>query len=140
VGPGNFDSFSGDWHGTHNIFTQLSAEAGFPALFIFLWILWWDFKQIKLGIASAKDDRELTLLLRGSRASLVALIISTFFYHAAFQFFTYFPIVYAAALFEMTRHRPVPIPAEEVPESVLEIDTYGYPIEVPKVTDTGRPF
>jgi len=124
IGPGNFDSVSGSWHGTHNIFTQLSSEAGIPALLIFLWTLRWTFRGLKQAMASSKNNREMTLLLIGSRASMVALIVSTFFYHAAFQFFTYFPIAYAAALFEMSKHIQAEV-VEPATEEVAVNDFYG---------------
>ena len=47
VGPGNFQVISGDWHVTHNSFTQMSSEGGVPALIFYLLILWTGFKNLR---------------------------------------------------------------------------------------------
>src|SRR5438445_4901265 len=39
IGPGNFASVSGTWHVAHNTYTELGAEAGLPALFLFVALL-----------------------------------------------------------------------------------------------------
>src|SRR5579864_3675609 len=48
VGPGQFSELSGAWHESHNSYTQLSAEAGIPALLIFIALIVRSFKNLRL--------------------------------------------------------------------------------------------
>ncbi len=98
VGPGNFPEASGVWRGAHNTYTQLSAEAGIPALLLFLWIFRRTFARINRTIRLAAHNRQVHLLAQGMRASLVALAVGAFFYDGAYHFFFYFPIAYTVVL------------------------------------------
>lgn len=100
IGPGNFPLISGLWRGTHNMYTQLTAEAGIPALLIFLWIMWKSFRKLNRTVREARDP-QVKLLARAARASLLAMLLSGLFYHNAYQFFTYFLVGYTVALYRM---------------------------------------
>jgi O-antigen ligase len=97
VGPGNFPIVSGDWHDTHNTFTQFSAEAGIPALTLFLLMLRRSFRNLR-------DTKRLAarpghLLHAGAiRASLAAFVVGSCFASVAYLFFPYFLVGYASAL------------------------------------------
>jgi putative inorganic carbon (HCO3(-)) transporter len=97
VGPGNFQIVAGDWHETHNTFTQFSAEAGIPALTLFLLILRRSF--LNLRHAERLTSRPRHRLYAGAiRASLAGFVIGSCFASVAYLFFPYFLAGYASAL------------------------------------------
>ena len=53
VGAGNFEVTAGSWHVAHNTYTELAAEGGFPALILFLLMLYRTMRNIKMTRASA---------------------------------------------------------------------------------------
>jgi O-antigen ligase len=106
VGPGNFPEASGVWRGAHNTYTQLSAEAGIPALLLFLWIFRRTFARINRTIPLAAHNRQVHLLAQGMRASLVAMAVGAFFYDGAYHFFFYFPIAYTVVLSRIAEQDP----------------------------------
>jgi len=115
VGPGNFGVVSGVWRGTHNTFTQLSAEAGIPALLLFLWVLRRTFASMTRTRNLAVHNQSVQVWVQGMRTSLIALLIGAFFYHAAFHFFLYFPIGYTVALSRIAQQLstgPAALPTE----------------------------
>ena len=97
VGTGNFEIVSGNWHATHNAFTQMSSEGGVPALLLFVMILWCSFQNIN-ATKRKGPGREPDLWARGFRASLGAFIVGSFFASEAYQFFTYFLVGYTTVL------------------------------------------
>ena len=102
IGPGNFTVVSGmsdthDWHGPHNSYLQLSAEAGIPALILFLLILKQTFSNIRRAKQLATGDAKLVLLVGGLRASVASLAVGIFFADAAYHFFPYFLVAFCAA-------------------------------------------
>lgn len=97
VGPGNFEQVSGRWRVSHNSYTQLSAEAGLPALALFLWMLWKAFRNLNNTIGTSPRSSELWSIAGALRASLAALSVGAFFASVAYQFFPYFLLSYATA-------------------------------------------
>lgn len=106
IGPGNFQWASGAFIGTHNIFTQVSSECGLPGLMFFLLMLHSTFRLTRASIGDDHLPRDLQLFVRASRMSIIVLLVGAFFYHCAYQFFTYFPIAYAVALRHMAENIP----------------------------------
>jgi putative inorganic carbon (HCO3(-)) transporter len=98
VGSGNFEEVSGSWHVTHNSFTQMSAEGGLPACILYTLILWSGYKNLGLAKRHAKGQRELILLTKGLKTSLVGYVAGSFFLSVAYQFFPYFLVAYTTAL------------------------------------------
>ncbi|MGH9680570.1 MAG: O-antigen ligase family protein, partial [Candidatus Acidiferrales bacterium] len=58
VGAGNFEQVSGNWHVTHNSFTEMSAEGGIPALILYVLILWSGFKNLMAAKRLARGRKE----------------------------------------------------------------------------------
>jgi O-antigen ligase len=69
VGPGCFQAAVYDeakakgirhnvWLMTHNSYTQLSSETGFPGLILLLWLIGASFKNLKMVMKGAKPDGE----------------------------------------------------------------------------------
>jgi O-antigen ligase len=101
IGPGNFQVISGAWEETHDVYTEFSAEAGLPALVIFLMMYWSALTQLSLVKRLTPQQSELNMLAAASRAGLIAFAIAAFFYPDAYQFFLYFVLSYATALHQI---------------------------------------
>lgn len=101
VGPGNFQIFSGNWHGAHNTYTQLGSEAGLPAaLFFILLIFGGVAKTRRLRLNSA--DPELKSLATALNASLTCYAVGAFFADTGYHFFPYLLLAYAASLHQIS--------------------------------------
>ncbi len=98
IGAGNFEVVSGNWHASHNAFTQLSAEGGGAALAFYLLILYRGFKNVADTIRVAGGQRDLMLLARALRASLTGYVVGSLFANTAYQFFPYIMVAYTTAL------------------------------------------
>ena len=103
VGPGNFGSFSGTWRVAHNTYTELGAEAGIPALFLFILILWRAFKNLRRVEKSAlyKTDIELQIFTGAMLASFFAFVVGAAFSDTQYELFPYFMISYTTALYHI---------------------------------------
>ena len=97
-GPGQFAEVAGGWHVAHNSYTELAAEAGFPALLIFLLMLGYTFGLTGQLISGKSVDPEYRLAAAGLRASLVAFVIAAFFASYEYHFFPYLLLGYVSAL------------------------------------------
>jgi O-antigen ligase len=101
VGVGNFEVAEneiaqatgrprGAWHGTHNTYTQISSEAGIPALLAFLACLWLARKEL-LGIEmkhSARadiDSRTVAITAFALRMALYSTAVFICFEHIAYS-------------------------------------------------------
>lgn len=108
VGLGNFSVVRGNetglpsgWLGTHNTFTQLSSEAGIPALLIFLALIGTCIRnmwRIARSEHSAQESPEVDRLARATVASLLAFAFGAFFAHIAYEYFLYYPIAIGVAV------------------------------------------
>lgn len=101
VARGTETGVSSGWLGSHNTFTQLSSEAGIPALILFsalvgtcIWNMW----RIARSEASRRDSPEMDRLSRATLASLLAFVFGAFFAHIAYEYFLYYPIAIAVAI------------------------------------------
>ena len=108
LGLGNFSVARGTetgvpsgWLGTHNTFTQLSSEAGIPALLIFLVLLGSSIRNMWRIARTARISEELPELDQMARAALVSLaafVFGAFFAHIGYQYFLYYPIAIAVGV------------------------------------------
>jgi putative inorganic carbon (HCO3(-)) transporter len=99
VGPGNFQELSGNWHATHNSFTQMSAEGGVPALVLYFLILWRGLKNLRATKRLPRSHAESRLLARALLASLAGYVAGSLFLSVGYEFFPYFLVAYTSALF-----------------------------------------
>lgn len=113
LGLGNFSvargtetGLSSGWLGTHNTFTELSSEAGVPALLIFLALLassiaaMWRVTRMR---RSNPEGNELDAFSRATLASLLAFLFGAFFAHIAYEYFLYYPIAIGVAIAYLSR-------------------------------------
>ena len=108
LGLGNFSVARGTetgvpsgWLGTHNTFTQLSSEAGIPALLIFLVLLGSSIRnmwRIARSERVSKDSPEIDQMARAALVSLAAFVFGAFFAHIAYEYFLYYPIAIAVGV------------------------------------------
>ncbi|HUN62521.1 MAG TPA: O-antigen ligase family protein [Candidatus Sulfotelmatobacter sp.] len=107
LGIGNFSAYHGTlgqsegWLGPHNTFTQISAEAGVPALLIFLCLMGVmirHMKQVSDGLKDKPEHSELRLLAHATLASALAFVFAGFFAHLAYAYLVYYIIAIGAAI------------------------------------------
>ncbi|MGH9469402.1 MAG: O-antigen ligase family protein [Terriglobia bacterium] len=102
IGPGDFRIISGQWNETHNVYTALSAEAGLPALFLFLAIYWCSFVNLREAIKRVEPGSEVFILAQAIRASLIAFAPAAFFFPDAYQYFVYFMFAYSTLILRVS--------------------------------------
>jgi len=102
IGPGNFPVIAeNDWRVAHNSYTEIAAEAGFPALILFVLALGCAFRNIRRvrKAAGYAENKELQLFTSALWASLTAYVVSAFFASTEYNLFPYFMIAYTSALY-----------------------------------------
>jgi O-antigen ligase len=100
LGPGQFENLEGVWHQTHNTYTQLSAEAGLPALAIFVYLLVITFRNIK-SARFEPGSRE-ALMANGIYCAMVGYLVGGFFLSTAYLFFPYLLFAYASSIAQIS--------------------------------------
>jgi O-antigen ligase len=103
IGAGNFEVTAGSWHVAHNSYTELAAEGGFPALILFLLMLYRTMRNIKMTRASAvyETDSDVRGLTGGLWVSVAAYMISAFFASTEYSMYPYFLVAYTTALYQI---------------------------------------
>jgi len=103
VGPGNFQIF-GDWHVAHNTYSEMGAEAGVPALIIFVAILGCAFWNLRRTAKSEefKKNSETRLFSGAMLASLGAYLVGAAFSSTQYELFPYFMVAYTTVLYHMS--------------------------------------
>ena len=107
VGPGNFAAYTAEWRVAHNTYTELSAEAGIPALLLFLALLWMTFRKLGAvrelpGYAESEDIRLWTSALW---AALAAYVAGAVFASTEYNLFPYFMVGYVCALYQIASRK-----------------------------------
>ena len=102
VGPGNFQIF-GDWHVAHNTYTEIGAEAGIPALLLFLAILGRCYVNLRRASKSEefKRSNELRVFTGAMYAYLAAYLVGAAFSSTQYELFPYFMVAYTTVLYHM---------------------------------------
>jgi hypothetical protein len=107
IGPGNFPIVSGNWHVTHNSYTQMSSEGGVPALVLYLMIVWRGFSNLAATKRLSRSSEERRILAGALRASLMAFVFGSFFASEAYLFFPYFFVAYTTALYGISAREAI---------------------------------
>jgi O-antigen ligase len=109
VGPGNFQAYTESWHVTHNTYTELSSEAGLPALALFLTILVLTFRNLSnvRKTTAYKKNPQLQLFASALRAGTAAYMVGAAFASSAYNLFPYFMVAYASVLYKIASSEPV---------------------------------
>src|SRR5262249_56390697 len=100
VGPGCFALVDKGWVVAHNSYTELAAEAGLPALLLFLLALGAAFRNVRLARRSEQYDRdpEFRLFTQALWAGLAAYLIGACFDSTEYNLYPYFMIGYTCAM------------------------------------------
>src|SRR5262249_19044038 len=103
VGPGNFPAVTNSWRVAHNTYTELSAEAGIPALLLFLYFLFLAFRNLgKVRKTQGfVENKEIQLFTSAMWASLAAYLVGAMFSSTEYQMFPYFMVAYTTALYRI---------------------------------------
>ncbi len=104
VGPGNFPAVTESWHVTHNTYTEFAAEAGFPALILFLIILTLAFRNLRQvrQTTTYAQSKEVQLFTGALWASLAAYLVGAMFSSTEYNLFPYFMVGYTSALYGLS--------------------------------------
>lgn len=101
VGIDNYVLYSNSNHATHNAYTQVAAEIGFPAMLVYILFLITPLKQLR-GVANETPSSDSTARFHymaiGLEASLVGYMVASFFASVAFLWYAYYLIAYAICL------------------------------------------
>ncbi len=100
VGPGCFPIVDATWKVAHNAYTELAAEAGIPALVLFLLAMGSAFKNIAQVRKSDlyRDDLEFNLFTQAVWAGLVGYLVGSCFASTEYNLYPYFVIGYTCAM------------------------------------------
>jgi len=103
VGPGQFSEYSGGWHVAHNSYTELAAEAGFPAAIIFTWMFVDRFVRVARISVNKEFDPDIRHFAGALSASLVAFFVVAFVSSIEYLILPYFLMAYGVALHAISR-------------------------------------
>lgn len=101
IGIGNFEIVGSHNLGTHNAFTQVSAELGWLAFVAYIVLLIWPVRKLDLmekQLFSKKSNSALYYLSIGVQASIAGYFVSSFFSSVAYNWYIYYPIAFAIGL------------------------------------------
>src|SRR5579859_430975 len=112
VGPGCFILVDKGWVVAHNTYTELAAEAGFPAMILFLLAIGAALKNVSHVRNSAKyhGDPEFRLFTQGVGAGLVAYLIGACFASTEYNLYPYFLVGYTCAIVRIAAGSPMEKP------------------------------
>ena len=116
VGPGNFPAATEFWRVSHNTYTELSAEGGFPALILFVVILGLAFRNVRRlrKTEQYSRSREIQLFTSAMWASLAAYVVGAAFASTEYELFPYFMVAYTSVLYRLAS---LPVQEAESPRS-----------------------
>lgn len=113
LGLGNFQVASGTqlgrpeaWIGTHNTFTEVSSEAGIPALGMFLALLSIavrSMRRVARMRTPQREDFEQGLMARAAQTSLFAFAFGAIFAHLAYEYYFFYLVALAAGIQYVSR-------------------------------------
>lgn len=100
VGPGCFVLVDKGWVVAHNSYTELAAEAGFPALILFLMAIGAAFRNVGIIRKSQlyESDPEVKLFTQALWAGLAAYLAGACFASTEYNLYPYFMVGYTCAM------------------------------------------
>jgi O-antigen ligase len=103
VGPGNFPAATESWRVTHNTYTELSAEGGFPALILFVVILGLAFRNVRRVRKTDQygASKEIQFFTSAMWAGLAAYVVGAAFASTEYELFPYFMVAYTSVLYRL---------------------------------------
>jgi O-antigen ligase len=103
VGPGNFPVVTGEWRVAHNTYTEFGAEAGIPALLLFLALLMSSMRRVRSvsKLPSYASDPEIRLWSSALWAAILGYAAGAMFASTEYNLFPYFIVGYICALHQI---------------------------------------
>jgi len=95
------EAAGGRWHFVHNVYLQISADLGIPALVVFLvlfGLLMRQVREIHAQPPSGVAGRQLAAMAEATEVSLWAYAVAGMFHPAAYQFYFFYLAGFASAL------------------------------------------
>ncbi|MFZ0418148.1 MAG: O-antigen ligase family protein [Candidatus Sulfotelmatobacter sp.] len=110
IGPGNFGAATLTWHVTHNTYTEFAAEGGFPALFLYLAILYLAARNLRRTrlLPAYRENPEIRIFTQALWASLIAFAVGSLFASFEYQLFPYFMMAYTSVLYRLASENSLP--------------------------------
>ena len=101
IGAGNFGAATLTWRVSHNTYAEFAAEGGFPALFLYLAILYLAFRNLRRVrlLAAYRENLEIRVFTGALWASLLAFAVGSFFASFEYELFPYFMVAYTSVLY-----------------------------------------
>src|ERR1035437_8494809 len=124
VGPGNFSSYTLTWRVAHNTYTELGAEAGIPAVFLFLLMLGLTLRKIRRvrKLPGYESSENIRLWAIGLWAAMAAYMAGAMFASTQYTLFPYFMVGYISALYQIAS---VPQDMSRSPQGEISIGGKG---------------
>src|ERR1700746_2907348 len=109
VGPGNFPVETQEWRVAHNTYSELGAEAGVPAILLFLVLLIMSLRKIRAvaKLPGYAQDENIRLWTSALWAAMAAYMAGALFASTQYNLFPYFMVGYICALYQLAS-KPVP--------------------------------
>lgn len=103
IGPGNFASYTLTWRVAHNTYTELGAEAGVPAVFLFLLMLVLTLRKIRRvrNLPGYETSEDIRLWTSALWAAMAAYIAGAMFASTEYNLFPYFMVGYICAVYQI---------------------------------------
>jgi len=103
IGPGNFPVVTQEWRVAHNTYTELGAEGGLPALFLFVVMLTMSLRKIRAvqKLPGYARDTSIRLWTSALWAAMAAYIAGAMFASTEYNLFPYFMVGYICALYNI---------------------------------------
>jgi O-antigen ligase len=135
LGLGNFQVASGTelgqpsaWMGTHNTFTEISSEAGIPAVLLFLGLIVTATRnvgKVSAWLGPGHEGIELQLIAKATKASLLSFAFGAFFAHLAYEYYFFYPLAVAVGVQHVAeryspltrRTRPIQLSSSHLPQA-----------------------
>lgn len=127
IGIGNFEIVGTHNLGTHNAFTQVSAELGWLAFIAYIILLLNPVRKLDLmerELYSKDDTSWIYYLSIGVQASIAGYFVASFFSSVAYNWYVYYPIAYAIGLrriYQLGSEADVRERAKQVGQRDLEV-------------------
>jgi putative inorganic carbon (hco3(-)) transporter len=129
LGLGNFNLASGAqhsaepnaWMGTHNTFTQISSEAGIPALALYLILLVKavrSMNHVRRAASQTPNARELSLMASATLVSLLSFAFGACVAHLGYDYYLFYIVAISVALEGIAREYATPTDAAARPRLV----------------------
>jgi O-antigen ligase len=108
VGPGNFPAVTREWRVAHNTYTEFGAEAGVPALVLFVALLATSMRRVQrvYKMPGYGSEVEIRIWASALRAALAGYAAGALFASTEYNLFPYFLVGYVCALYRIAGKSP----------------------------------